>query len=96
MLTVAKLTTTIAGLDPDAQVVVGIINGGRYNAAYAEAQVCGKAVPLAPERFELRGEAPALYICCYEDPRPWEGRRPAIVEDGTATLEFDRDADQET
>ena len=36
MLTVAQLLEVIAGLDPDAQVVVGIINGPAHNAAYAE------------------------------------------------------------
>lgn len=93
MLTVDTLLAALDGLNPDAQVVVGIINGPRYNAAYAEQQVCGKAVPLSPEHHELRGEAPALYICCYEQPRPWEGAQPTLHEDGTATLRYDPEDD---
>ncbi len=88
MLTVETLLAAVQGLAPDAQVVVGIINGDRYSAAYADQQVCGVAVELGPEHHELRGEAPALYICCYENPRPWEGAQPTESEGGTQTLEF--------
>jgi hypothetical protein len=75
MLTVAKLLAAADGLDPDALVIGGIMNGPRFNAAYADQQVCAGAL--------------ALYICCYEDPRPWEGPAPTPSGDGTATLEFD-------
>ena len=57
------------------QYVVGIINGPRYNAAYADQEVCGGAL--------------CLYICCYEEPRAWEGAPPALSEDGTGTLRYD-------
>jgi len=89
MLTVKNLLAALDGLDPDAQVVVGIINGPRFNAAYAQHEVCGIAVPLGQDRVELRGEGWALYICCYEEPRPGEGPRPEISGDGTATLRYD-------
>lgn len=75
MLTVAKLLEALDGLDPDAPVVVGIIDGAAYNAAYAEQQV--------------RGGTLSAYICCYEEPRPWEGPPPVLNEDGTATLRHD-------
>jgi hypothetical protein len=93
MLTVAQLLDALEGLAPDAQVVVGIINGPRYSAAYANRQVCGTAVALSPDHHELRGEAPALYVCCYEQPRPWEGVQPTLSEDGTAMLEYDPEED---
>ena len=93
ILTVAKLLKAIEGLDPDAQVIVGIINGPIFNAAYADNPWCGKAVQLDAERFELRGEAMALNICCYEQARPWEGPMPTINDDGTATLKYDPDKD---
>ncbi|QOJ16791.1 MAG: hypothetical protein HRU76_03970 [Phycisphaeraceae bacterium] len=93
MLTIQKLLDAIEGLPPDAQVVVGIIDGPRYNAAYAEQQVCGHAVSIGPDRQELIGEAAALYICCYEQPRPWEGAQPMLHEDGTATLRYDPEDD---
>jgi hypothetical protein len=75
-------------------VVVGIINGPRYNAAYSNQEVCGRAVALGPDHHELLGEAPALYICCYEEARPWEGAQPTFNEDGTATLEYDPDDEE--
>ena len=43
MLTVAKLLEAIEGLDLDAQVLVGIINGPTFVAAYAEQMVRGMA-----------------------------------------------------
>jgi len=90
MLTVKKLITVLEGLDPDAQVVVGIMNGERFNAAYAEQQVCTVAEVDDEQRVTLGDStAPALYICCYEQPRPWEGQLPTIHEDGTATLNYD-------
>ena len=46
MLTAAKLLEAATGLGPDAQVVVGIINGPRYNAAYADQEVCGGKLSL--------------------------------------------------
>ncbi len=61
MLTVAQLRKVLDGLDPDAVVVVGIIEGPLYNAAYAEQQVVGNAL--------------TAYICCYEQSRTWEGER---------------------
>jgi len=75
VLTVAKLLVALDGLDHDAPVIVGIINGPRYNAAdaFPEAIQCGFAA----------------YILCNEDPRPWEGPAPTMSEDGTASLEFD-------
>lgn len=75
MLKVAKLLEALNGLDPDAPVVVGIINGSRHAAADAEQRVCGGAL--------------SLYILCYEEPCPWEGQQPTMSDDGTATLEFD-------
>jgi hypothetical protein len=95
VLTVAKLLEALQGLDADAQVVVGIINGPAYNAAHADQEVRGTAVQLSAERFELRGEAPVLYVCCYEQPRPWEGPPLTLAEDGTAALEFDPEDDPE-
>ncbi len=90
MLTVKKLFEAMQGLDPDAQVVVGIINGPRFNAAYAEQQVCATADVDADQRVTLLdATAPALYLCCYEQPRPWEGALPTINPDGTATVRFD-------
>ncbi len=42
------------------------------------------------QRLTLRGATtPVLYICCYEQPRPWEGQQPTINDDGTATLRYD-------
>ena len=75
MLTYAKLLAAFEGLDPDAPVIVGIINGPSFNAAYAEQQV--------------RAGTLAAYICCYEDPRPWEGPAPTPAGDGTTTLRYD-------
>ncbi|MCW5775976.1 MAG: hypothetical protein KIS87_06025 [Phycisphaeraceae bacterium] len=90
MLTVKKLFEAMQGLDPDAQVVVGIINGPRFSAAYAEQQVCAAAEVDGNHRVTLRDTAaPALYLCCYEQPRPWEGQQPTVNEDGTATLRYD-------
>jgi hypothetical protein len=74
VLSVAGLEAAMHGLAPDTPVVVGIINGPRFNAAYAD-------------QFVIAG-APALYICCHEEPRPWEGEPPTINEDGTATLSY--------
>lgn len=74
-MTVRRLLEALDGLDPEAPVVVGIINGPAYDAAYAEQQV--------------RGGTLSAYICCYEEPRAWEGPPPALNEDGTATLEYD-------
>jgi hypothetical protein len=74
-LTVAQLLEALDGLDPDAPVVVGIINGPAFNAAYAQK--------------EVRGGIMSGYICCYEQPRPWEGRVPTAHGDGTASLEHD-------
>lgn len=92
MLTVKKLFEAMQGLDPDAQVVVGIINGPRSNAAYAEQQVCATADVNEDHHVTLRDTtAPALYLCCYEQPRPWEGQQPTVNEDGTATLRHDPD-----
>jgi hypothetical protein len=54
-LTVRSLAETLVSLDPDAIVVVGIINGGLYTAAYANA--------------EAGPDGPRLYIGCYEQPR---------------------------
>ena len=94
MLTVKKLFEAMQGLNPDAQVVVGIINGPRFNAAYAEAQVCATAEVDEHHRLTLRdAAAPALYLCCYEQPRPWEGKQPTINPDGTATLRYDPEDD---
>ena len=94
MLTVKKLLAALEGLDLDAQDVIGIINGPRYNAAYAHQEVCTVAEVDAEQQLMLREEAaPALYICGYEQPRPWEGPQPTVAEDGTATLEFDPEDD---
>jgi hypothetical protein len=90
MLTVKKLIAALEGLDADAQVVVGIINGPAYNAAYAEPQVRTTAEVDEDQRVSLgHASEPALYICCYEQPRPWEGQQPTIHDDATATLEYD-------
>ena len=75
MLTVAKLIEATKGLDADAPVIVGIINGPRFNALDAFE--------------EAAGESLHLYILCDEDPRDWEGPPPTINEDGSRTLEFD-------
>ncbi|MBX3404392.1 MAG: hypothetical protein KF699_13355 [Phycisphaeraceae bacterium] len=94
MLTVKKLFDALQGLDPDAQVVVGIINGPCFNAAYAEQQVRTTANVDEDQRLTLRDAAsPALYLCCYEQPRPWEGQQPTINPDGTATLRYDPEDD---
>ena len=77
-LTVGQLLEALKGLDPEAPVVVGIINGPRYSAAYAEQRACADVM--------------SGYICCYETPRPWEGPRPTALGEGTATLEFDPNA----
>ncbi len=76
MLTVAKLSAVLDGLDPDALVIVGIIEGPRFNAAYADQAVIGGAL--------------AAYICCYEEPREWEGQQPGL-SDGNPTLEYNPD-----
>ena len=90
MLTVKKLFEAMQGLDPNAQVIVGIINGPRFHAAYAEQQVCAAAEVYGNHRVALRDtSAPALYLCCYEQPRPWEGQQPTVNDDGTATLRYD-------
>jgi hypothetical protein len=92
MLTVKKLFEAPQGLDPDAQVVVGIINGPQFNAAYADQQICGVAEIDEEHRLTLAGlTALALNLCCYEQPRPWEGQQPTVNEDGTATLRYDPD-----
>ena len=94
MLTVKKLFEAMQGLDPEAQVVVGIINGPRFNAAYAEQHVCATAEVDEEHRVTLRDTTtPALYLCCYEQPRPWEGQQPTINPDGTATLRYDPEDD---
>lgn len=94
MLTVKKLFEALQGLAPDAQVVVGVINGPAYNAAYAEQQARTAADVDADHSLTLRGTtSPALYICCYEQPRPWEGMQPTPNQDGTATLRFDPEDD---
>jgi hypothetical protein len=90
MLTVGNLLEVVDGLDPDAQVVVGIIDG----PAYAEQQVRGTAVSLGPDRHELRGQAPVLYVCCYEQPRPWEGPEPGISDDGDPILKYHPERDE--
>ena len=58
MLTVAKLLEATKGLDADAPVIVGIINGPRFNAldAFEEADADGMH----------------LYIHCDEDPRDYK------------------------
>lgn len=95
MLTVKKLLEVIEGLDPDAHVVVGIINGPTFNAAYAEQAVHTTAEVDTDQNLSLRDTSSlALYICCYEQPRPWEGIQPRINEDGTATLEYDPEDDE--
>lgn len=73
-LTVGQLLVALDGLDPSTPVVVGIINGPRFNAAYAQKEVCAGAM--------------AAYLCCYEEPCPWDGQTPTIRGDGTAVLEF--------
>ena len=74
-LTLGQLLKAFEGLDHDAPVIVGIINGPRFNAAYAQHLVCAGA--------------PAAYLCCYEQPRAWEWPSPPKVNgDGTATIEF--------
>ncbi len=94
MLTVKKLFEALQGLDPDAQIVVGIINGPAFNAAYADKQVRATADIDTDHRLTLRGtSAPVFYLCCYEQPRPWEGPQPTVNEDGTATLRYDPDDD---
>lgn len=75
MLKVSMLLEALRGLDPDAPVVIGIINSSRHPAADAEPRVCGGVL--------------SLYILCYEEPCPWEGEQPTLSDDGTATLEFD-------
>jgi hypothetical protein len=95
VLTVKKLFEAIQGLDPDAQVIVGIINGPRFNAAYADQRVCGVAEVDEDQRLTLRATtSPALNICCYEQPRPWEGQQPTVNKDGTATLRYDPEDDK--
>ncbi|MCC6907043.1 MAG: hypothetical protein IT430_03800 [Phycisphaerales bacterium] len=81
MLTVAKLSDILNGLDPDAPVIAGIINGDCYNAADAMQQVHGGVL--------------SLYILCYEEPRDWEwdGDPPIINADGTGTLRYDPPTD---
>lgn len=69
-LTVGELLAALEGTDPDAPVVVGIINGGRYNVAYAQKEA-GAATPIA-------------YICCHEEPRRWPepGHEPTPAPPG--------------
>jgi hypothetical protein len=94
MLTVKELFEALQGLDPNAQVVVGIINGPRFSAAYAEQRVCAKADVDKVHRVTLReATAPVLFLCCYEQPRPWEGQQPTLNPDGTATLRYDPEDD---
>jgi hypothetical protein len=94
MLTVATLLEAIDGLDPDAQVVVGIINGPTFNAAYAEQVIHTTAQVDAEHNLMLCGPAAlTLCICCYEQPRPWEGVQPTLNADGTATLRYDPEDD---
>jgi hypothetical protein len=81
VLTAAKLLEVLDGLDPDARVIVGIIDGPRYNAAYADQQVVGDAVHLC--------------ICCYEEPRPWEGPKPTFDADGNLSIDVGPGADPE-
>lgn len=57
-LTVGRLLEALKGLDPAAPVVIGIINGERFDAADAFAKDCG-------------GSA-AGFILCYEEARPWD------------------------
>jgi hypothetical protein len=97
MLTVKQLMDAVEDLDPDAQVVVDIIDGPAFNAAYAEQMVHTTAdVELVDgeHRLTLRDTAAlALHICCYAQPRPWEGEQPKLNADGTATLEYDPEDD---
>ncbi len=77
MLTVAKLLTALEGLDPDAPVIVGIIDGRRYDAAYADQLVSAGTL--------------SAYICCYPKPRAWEGPKPGTTELGRLLLGLDPD-----
>ena len=61
-LTVGQLLEAFAALDPATPVVVGIINGDRFDAADAHPKVCGGN--------------PAAYILCHEAARPWDWEGP--------------------
>ena len=65
MLTAAKLIMALEGLDPDTNVVVGIIEGPRYNAAYANQHVSEGVL--------------TAYICCDDTPRPSLGANARVV-----------------
>jgi hypothetical protein len=67
MLTVRKLFEKMNGLPPDTQVIVGIIEGGRYNALDAMPEV----------NFEP-GQT-FLYILCEQHERPWPPTTPGVV-----------------
>ena len=83
-MTLGELLEAFKGLDRDAPVLVGIINGPRFNAAYAEPQPCSGTKGGVGG---VRGMA--AYLCCYEQPRAWEWPSPPKVNgDGTATIEF--------
>lgn len=78
-MTVGELSKMIEGMDAGAPVVVGIIEGGMYDAAYVDQMVIG--------------DTPTLHIVCHERPRAWEGEQPSPNSDGTASLEYDPDQD---
>ncbi len=87
-MTLGELLDAFKGLDRDTPVLVGIINGPRFNAAYAEPQPCSGTKGGVGGVREM-----AAYLCCYEQPRPWEWPIPPKVNgDGTATIEFDPSA----
>ena len=97
MLTVKGLMATLEGLDPDAQVVVGIVDGPSYNAAYAEQHACARAEVDRDQRLTLlEAAAPALYLCCYEQPRPWEdgGWRNVVAPEDACPRCGERNADR--
>jgi len=66
MLTVAKLFDALGGLPPETRVIVGIIEGGRYNALAAH------------HEDDLEGRL--LYILCERRERPWHGAPPPAHE----------------
>lgn len=74
-LTVGKLLEALEGLDPDTPVVVGIIDGHRYDAAYADQHVSMNVL--------------CAYICCYQKPRDWEGPKPEDTPFGRQILGLD-------
>lgn len=87
MLIVAKLHNLLAGLDPEAQIVVGIIDGPRYCAAYAQQEVCARAIMRNHARFELQADALALVITCYEHQRPWHESASEHGDDGPDAMD---------